>query len=291
MSRDRRLLALDGAARPLAVSLDGAALRVDARDAPQRLAPLRLVDRVLCRGAVAWTAEALVAVAEVGAPVAFVRGDGRIAALLSPPPPRDEGAAPDFRTRARDFGRRLDRVSQLRDWRDRFDDFWRAEMSRATRAAGLETPRTAFAEGWPAWERAVARIARPVGQGPRLARDLRAFLELWMRRRLSDLGAPAQWLGVAGADRADLARPFALTLAWTALPLVAGALRRHARRPQRPAPERAFPVGRFAATQLAAELSFARLERRLRPIFVRFHRRLVELETDALFEEGLTWDG
>ena len=47
----------------------------------------------------------------------------------------------------------------------------------------------------------------------------------------------------------------------------------------------------FGATLTLAELSAPRLERRLRPVFTRFYRRLVDLETEALFAEGLTWDG
>ena len=288
MTAGRRLLALDGAVRSLAVSLDGAALRVEAADTPQRLAPLRQIDRVLCRGAVAWTAEALMAAAEAGAPVAFVRGDGRIAALLTQPPPRHAPLSPAFRARAQDVARRLERVSQLRGWPDAFADFWRAELSRALRALGDEQPARAIAEGWQAWERNVARMARPIGHGPRLARDLRAFIELWTRRRLAELGAPGAWLGVTPADRADLVQPFALTLAWTGAPLVAGAIRRASRRAARPD---AALESSFGATLTLAELSAPRLERRLRPVFTRFYRRLVDLETEALFAEGLTWDG
>lgn len=288
MTRARRLLALDGTARVLTVSLDGAALRVDAPDAPQRLAPLRLIDRVLCRGAVAWTAEALMATVGVGAPVAFARGDGRIAALLTPPSVRDASLSLDFRARAREFAHKLDRVSQLRDWPDHYVDFWRAELSRALIAIGDDQPGRAVAEEWPAWERAAARLARPAGHGPRLARDLRAFLELWTRRRLADLGAPAEWLGVSAADRADLTRPFALTLAWTGLPLLESALRRTARRPVMLGGRQS---GGLDSMLNLAELSAPRLERRLRPVFTRFYRRLVDLEAEALFAEGLTWDG
>ena len=80
-----RLMVLDGARQPLTVSLDGRALRVGFPDGSAMLAPLARVDRILSRGDVTFSAEALAAVAGRGGQIALLRGDGVLLALMAAP--------------------------------------------------------------------------------------------------------------------------------------------------------------------------------------------------------------
>ena len=58
--------------QPLAVALDGPALRVTQAESADRLFPLERLSRVVASGEVAWSTEALLACADHGVPVSFL---------------------------------------------------------------------------------------------------------------------------------------------------------------------------------------------------------------------------
>jgi hypothetical protein len=68
--------------QPLTVALDGPALRVQAEASADRLFPLERVSRVVVSGDVVWSTEALLACADSGVPVAFLRRDGVLRARV-----------------------------------------------------------------------------------------------------------------------------------------------------------------------------------------------------------------
>ena len=77
-----KTLYLDGR-ESLAVRLDGPTLRVSAPERADRLFPLRRVGRVVVRGQVEWSSEALLACADRDVFVTFLTGEGAFRARLS----------------------------------------------------------------------------------------------------------------------------------------------------------------------------------------------------------------
>jgi hypothetical protein len=68
--------------QPLAVELDGPALRVSQTESADRLFPLERLSRVVASGEVAWSTEALLACADHDIPVSFLRRDGVLRARV-----------------------------------------------------------------------------------------------------------------------------------------------------------------------------------------------------------------
>ena len=104
--------------RPLAVSLDGPALRVSRSGRAEQRFPLCRVSRVMVSGAVSWSTNALLACADAGIAVCFLTADGTPRARwIGRRTPRD-----DLAQRWQDF---LDRP----DWRELYIQ-WRIAASR-----------------------------------------------------------------------------------------------------------------------------------------------------------------
>lgn len=79
------------ASQPVCVNYQTPALRVAVRDRADVFYPLPRIGRILSRGAVQWSGEALAGCLEYGVPVLFMADDGRLHGLLTPHrhPPAD----------------------------------------------------------------------------------------------------------------------------------------------------------------------------------------------------------
>jgi hypothetical protein len=120
-------LHLDGARVPVAVLLDGPALRLRRSGIADVFAPLRRLSRVLVHGPrVQWRTEALMACAEAGVPVLLMGQRGRLASVLVPV------SAPGMR---RDLAATLELAASRPGFRGRLEDFCRAEQRQAILAA------------------------------------------------------------------------------------------------------------------------------------------------------------
>lgn len=120
-------LHLDGAAAPVAVLLEGPALRLRRPEAADRFAPLAGLARVTVHGPrVHWRPEALLACLEAGIPVVFLAARGTLAGVLVPSrPPRQRA----------DLAGLLDLAASVPGFRGRLEDFCRAARCGAAQAA------------------------------------------------------------------------------------------------------------------------------------------------------------
>jgi hypothetical protein len=128
-------LHLDGAAAPVAVLLEGPALRPRRPEAADRFAPLAGLARVTVHGPrVHWRPEALLACLEAGIPVVFLGARGALAGVLVPARPPGQRA---------DLAGLLDLAASVPGFRGRLEDFCRAARWGAARdalqALGLDT--------------------------------------------------------------------------------------------------------------------------------------------------------
>ena len=120
-------LHLDGAAAPVAVLLEGPALRLRRPEAADRFAPLSGLARVTVHGPrVHWRPEALLACLEAGIPVVFLGARGGMVGVLVPSrPPRQRA----------DLAGLLDLAASTPGFRGRLEDFCRAVRLGAAQAA------------------------------------------------------------------------------------------------------------------------------------------------------------
>ncbi|MBW8269026.1 CRISPR-associated endonuclease Cas1 [Caldovatus aquaticus] len=147
-------LHLDGAERPVAVLLEGPALRLRRPAVADAFAPLARLARVVVHGTrVQWRTEALLACLEAGVPVAFLGRRGTLAGLLLPlrPPSQRAGLAAA-----------LDAAAALPGFRRRLEDLCRAEERRALLAALRAGPGWNCAELRPEIVRRLAAAHAPV---------------------------------------------------------------------------------------------------------------------------------
>lgn len=107
--------------QPLRVSLNGPALLLSGDARADRRVPLQRVSRVVVTGDVSWTTEALLACADAGITVCFVRNHGARARLVG-----RTSAICDFAQLWSDF---VDRP----DWRARYAEWHQGMRSRAIR--------------------------------------------------------------------------------------------------------------------------------------------------------------
>lgn len=123
-------LHLDGADRPVAVLLDGPALRLRRKDTADIFAPLPRLARVTVHGSrVQWRTEALLACLEAGIPVLFHGARGDWQGTLLP------ARVPAHRRTLSDL---IDRAAAVPGFRHRLGDFVRSEEGRAVSAALAE---------------------------------------------------------------------------------------------------------------------------------------------------------
>ncbi|MFN3448271.1 MAG: hypothetical protein ACK44F_06200 [Roseococcus sp.] len=172
-------LHLDAAERPVAVLLDGPALRLRRAGMADVFAPLPRLSRVVVHGPrVQWRMEALMACAEAGVPVLLLGARGALAAVLLPVRPPAQ---------RRDLAALLDGAASLPGLRGRLENFCRAE-----------------------WRRAALEALRAEGACPD-GLDLRpeALLGRWLGPREEGAPAWAAWTLLKGLGAAALAEGLA----------------------------------------------------------------------------------
>jgi hypothetical protein len=119
-------LHLDAADRPVAVLLEGPALKLRRPAMADVFAPLGRLSRVVVHGCrVQWRTEALLACAEAGVPVLWMSGRGRLVGVLFPTAPPAQ---------RRDLAAVLEAAATVPGFRGRLEDFCRAELRRAVLA-------------------------------------------------------------------------------------------------------------------------------------------------------------
>lgn len=284
-ARGRIHLVLDGVRRALTVSLDGEALRISQADAADALAPIRLIDRVTCRGAVTWGAGALVALADIGAPVGFIAEGGRLAAAL----------VGGGRAGSQSFGDVLESAASRPDLAVRLEDWRRAQISRLARRLGVEDPAGAARSGWPGADAALADAARPAprSKARRFAREARAFSSLLARRALHEAGCPPDWMGVETPAERDLCSIIAQIAAWRLAAALEGGRGRRLQAALRADADAGAGVG-GPALMAAAEMLRPRLRRDLAGDLARLREFIRELGAGPIPQSRITtrrWAG
>ncbi len=171
----------------LAVELDGPALRVRQPERAAVFYPLARLARVLSKGGVRWTCDALLACADAGVPVVFMDGEGGVRGYLFGPSSGEDG----LYQRLRAGLCRSDGLSRYADWRRVMAGHARRALEQQLRQAGV-CPGPMLA-----WR----------GLAPGGLRAAVAAREAAILRRLRGLlaGPSAQLLVEAGLDAARLA--------------------------------------------------------------------------------------
>jgi hypothetical protein len=171
----------------LEVELDGPALRIRQPERAATFYPLARLARVLSKGGVRWSCDALLACADAGVPVTFLDGDGGVRGYLFGPSSGDH----ELYRRLRAWLRRADGLSRYTDWRRMMTSYARRALERQLQQRGV-CPGPAL----------VWRGLTPVGLGAAVATPDAALV-----RRLRGLlaGASTQLLVEAGLNAERLA--------------------------------------------------------------------------------------
>jgi len=117
----------------LAVELDGRALRVRQPERAAMLYPLARLARVLSKGEVRWSCEALLACAEVGVPVVFLDRDGGVRGYLF----GSRSGENELYGRLRACLRRPGGWNRYASWRRAMADHARRTLAEQLRQAGV----------------------------------------------------------------------------------------------------------------------------------------------------------
>lgn len=139
-------LYLDGV-RPLRVQLDGPGLRVCAVGVADRMYPLQRLSRVVVCGQVDWATDALLACAEAGIPVSFMRRNGILRARM---------LGVSLRKHLLQLDTLLEEFIGLPDGVDRYRDWVRGRSQQAR----LELVCGSGRGPWPSESRALAQLLR-----------------------------------------------------------------------------------------------------------------------------------
>lgn len=250
-----RPLYIDRAAA--AVRLEGPALVVEQQDQADGRFPLRLLSRVVVRGPVPWSTEALLACLAGGVPVAFLSLDGAVMGLcLGRDRPEESLVA------------LLDRLTGEPDWPEIFERWRRA----AERRTIIETARRlSFPLGpdlRPESARALLAARLPGGDTPGARSTLRrldGFLYAHLSELFARAGVPLCYRGGKGSAL-DLRPAFRAVLGWYLWAPLGRWLDLHQRHP--------LGLDRAAARRRIA----ARYEAAAPQIASRFHRLLAALD-------------
>jgi CRISPR associated protein Cas1 len=188
-----------------AVRLEGPALIVDQPDAAEGRFPLRLLSRVVVRGPVPWSMEALFACLASGVPITFLSLDGAVVRLCLGRERPEESLA-----------MLLDRLLAEPGWAEIYGRWSRATERRAIVEV---TRRLALPLGTdlrPEAVRALAAVRMPGGDTPG-ARSMMRRLDGYLAAHLSELfgraGVPLAHRGGRGSPL-DLRPAFRAALRW-----------------------------------------------------------------------------
>ncbi len=280
-----RLLVLDGLQQQLRVALDGRALSITRPDDSVALVPLARIDRIMSRGDILYSAQALTAAAQSGTLIAFLRGDGTMLAVLAAPQADGDSA----RATAPDRHRKLEVMLTDPRGSSHLKDFIWSEISRAALAAHEADPALAARLGPPALAEALRLALKAAGMAPTLGRNLTSFMALWVRQRCAERGMAATWCGLDPGRRPDLAAAFATILGWRALPLLRRQFRKAHRSPAHDSA--ASPAGKGHVALYWAELLTPRLQRNFDELFHRFDLFLDEMHRQSSQQRSRIWDG
>jgi CRISPR associated protein Cas1 len=241
-----------------AVRLEGPALIVDQLDCAEGRFPLRLLSRVVARGPVPWTMEALFACLASGVPITFLSLDGAVVGLCLGRERPEESLA-----------MLLDRLLAEPDWAEIYERWSKAAERRAIVEVARRLALPVGADLRPEVVQALAAAQMPGGDTPGARAALRR-LDGYLSAHLSELfgraGVPLAYSGGRGTPL-DLRPAFRTALRWYLwLPL-----RRWLElRQGHPAPRSAASVARRrAATQYEAAAP---------QIASRFHRLIATLD-------------
>jgi hypothetical protein len=254
--------------RPLYIDCGGAAVRLEGPalivEQPQRAAgrfPLRLLSRVVVRGPVPWTMEALFACLAGGVPVTFLSLDGAVVGLCLGRERPEESLA-----------LLLDRLTAEPDWAEIYGRWSRAAERRAIVAAlrHLRPPPGADLRAESAAALLAAHLPGGDTPGARAARRrLEGFLSAHLAELLARAGVPLAYRGGRGAAL-DLRPAFRAALGWSLWAPLGRWLDLQRRHP--PGRDRALARRRIAAQYEAAAPRIAAHFRRLLASLDRFLR-------------------
>lgn len=248
-----------------AVRLEGPALVVEERERSEGRFPLRLVSRVVVRGPVPWSMEALFACLASGVPVTFLALDGEVVGLCLGRDRREESLAA-----------LLDRLTAEPRWAE----IWERWRRTAERRAIVETVRRLAAppagclDGGdlrPAAVRVLLAARLPGGDTPGARSTLRrldGYLDAHLAELLPREGVPLAYRGGRGSPL-DLRPAFRETLRWYLWAPLGRWLDLQQRHPQ---PDRVRARRRIVAQYEAAAPQIAARFRRLVAALDRFLR-------------------
>jgi CRISPR associated protein Cas1 len=174
-------LYLNGAAS-LRVLLDGPGLRIRAPGSADRLFPLRLLSRVIVCGRVEWTMDALLACAQAGIPVTFLRRDGELRARVFGAAPRKDWLRLD--ALLVEFLGLHDGVNRYRDWVHAQAQQSRRELVYDADRGPWHTERSALAQRLDSHARRYARSA----DLRRFDAQVRALVRIRIETQVIELG-------------------------------------------------------------------------------------------------------
>jgi hypothetical protein len=244
-----------------AVRLDGPALVVEQDACAEGRFPLRLLSRVVVRGAVPWTIEALLACLASGVPVTFLSLDGEVLGLCLGRERPEESLAV-----------LLDRLTAEPDWAEIWERWRRAAERRAIVEAARRLGLPVDADLRPQTLAALAAARLPGGDTPG-ARSAMRRLDGYLCAHLAELfaraGVPLAYRGGRGSAL-DLRPAFRAALRWSLWAPLARWLDLQRRHP--PSRDRGAPRRRIAAQYEAATPQIAARFRRLLASLDRFLR-------------------
>jgi hypothetical protein len=259
-----RPLYIDRAAA--AVRLEGPALIVEQKAQAEGRFPLRLLSRVVVRGPVPWTMEALFACLSGGVPVTFLALDGAVVGLCLGRDRPEESLAV-----------LLDRLTAEPDWHEIYGRWSRAAERRAIVETARQLALPAGADLRPERVDALLLARLPGGDTPGARTTLRRFDGL-LCAHLSELfaraGVPLCYRGGlstgSGGSALDLRPAFRAVLRWSLWAPLGRWLELQRRHP--PGADRSGARRRIAAQYEAAAPQIAARFRRLLAALDRFLR-------------------
>jgi hypothetical protein len=231
-----------------AVRLEGPALIVDQPDAAEGRFPLRLLSRVVVRGPVPWSMEALFACLAGGVPITFLSLDGEVVGLCLGRDRPEESLAT-----------LLDRLLAEPGWAEIYQRWQKAAERRSIVEVTRRLNLPVGTDLRPQVVRALAASSMPGGDTPG-ARSAMRRLDGYLRAHLCELfaraGVPLAYRGGRGSAL-DLRPAFRAALGWHLWPAVARWLELQRRHPvhrggRTAARHRAVAQYEAAAPQIAA---------------------------------------
>ena len=205
MNSSKSHVVIEGKLQQVLVSLDGRALLCTTNSEQFERYPIMRIDRVSVRGNVILSSLALVALTSAGVPLAILDRSASTRAILYP-----------FCVPQRPLAITLMRLSERPEALDIVEDWRCGEASRHARALRLKDPASSARLGWTELEKIILNSANPASMriASRVFSQIRSFAELIIVKILSDLGCPANWLGLSAISNPNLLCVFSQLSVW-----------------------------------------------------------------------------